>query len=223
MNVILLSAGNGRLHHDWVGGSRCLLKIGGETVLGRQIRLFKEFKLTDIIVVVSYDKKRIMESHKDVRYVFSDYKDEEGLVNSFPSLLKAKDFLRDSIIFNGDTIFLRETLKEILDEPLIPDLGLMFAGSELKTKFGAVGLWAIKMNGEGAEYIKNLKEPLRTSVRPEGIAFRDAMMMDLFWHINLNWAIKTYSMFTPQNFIIDIDKEIDYKSALEMVGQKENL
>lgn len=204
MNIIILAAGNGK-HRD-IRGSRSLLSLNGETVLGRQIRIFHECGLDEIHVVISYEKEKIMKKYPDLTYIISKHEDERGAIGGLYSLLLTKHLWKDTLVFNGDTVFFRRTLHEILNAPL-NELGLCFIR---ETK--GVGMSAFKMNNKGATLLKNIKEPFASSVNPKkNIYFRNVYLAEIFNVINLHWHKKIYSAISLKNFIMDIDSMHDYE------------
>ena len=57
MKAIILAAGKGsRLYPITLNKPKGLLKIGNETILDRLIRQFKEAGVSDIVIVIGYQK-----------------------------------------------------------------------------------------------------------------------------------------------------------------------
>jgi len=68
MNVVIFAAGRGsRLKNSGLNIlTKCLLRLNGETILGRQLRLLRKYELTDITVTVppTFPQKQ----YKDVKF-----------------------------------------------------------------------------------------------------------------------------------------------------------
>lgn len=102
MKAVILAAGMGLR----IGGPipKGLLKLpSGESILDRQVRIFKSEGIVDITVVVGYKKELIMSHLPDVQFIFNpEYKN----TNTAKSLLRAVEGTYDDIIWaNGDLVY----------------------------------------------------------------------------------------------------------------------
>jgi len=101
MKAIILAAGVGsRLGRPF---PKTLSRLpGGETILGRQIRLLRKNGIDEIIVVVGFKMNLIMESYPEVYY---KYNPVYYITNTSKSLLNGiKDCNDDIIWLNGDVV-----------------------------------------------------------------------------------------------------------------------
>jgi len=110
MKAVILMAGIGsRLGRSM---PKCLSEIpGGETILGRQIRLLKRYA-DEIVGVVGFKKELIMEAFPHILYV---YNPRFTTTNTSKSLLCAFELLEpdDVLWVNGDVVFSEEALEKV--------------------------------------------------------------------------------------------------------------
>lgn len=114
MKAVILAAGVGsRLGRPF---PKCMsLLPDGEQILGRQIRLFQEVGIREIIVVVGFKKSLIMEEFPDIFYKYNPF---FYITNTSKSLLRALEHLDDDVIWaNGDVVFDREVVEAVVDHP----------------------------------------------------------------------------------------------------------
>jgi L-glutamine-phosphate cytidylyltransferase len=108
--VVILNAGRGmRLHPFTDTVPKCLIEIGGRTILEQQISILYRCGLKEVVIVTGYRENKIRERlrlaalDRNVRYIYNpDFDTSENLV----SLWAAKAELSDSdcLILNGDTL-----------------------------------------------------------------------------------------------------------------------
>lgn len=111
MKAIILAAGSGtRLRPLTDKVPKCLLKVGGKTVLERQLEVLSGI-FSDVLIVVGYKKEMILKKFKLKHVVNEDYQ----TTNSIHSLWLAKNFLDDdTLIINGDVLFDKELIKKLV-------------------------------------------------------------------------------------------------------------
>jgi choline kinase len=111
MKAIILAAGVGSRLGRPLPKSLAILPTG-ETILGRQIRIFREVGIREIIVVVGFKKTLIMEQHPKV---FFRYNPIFYITNTSKSLLHAVEDLEDDVIWtNGDVVFDPDVLRMVV-------------------------------------------------------------------------------------------------------------
>ena len=113
MRALILAAGLGsRIPEISKKKPKCLIKIKNETILGRQIRIFKKKNIKTIGIVKGYKKNLI--NFKNVKYfVNKNYKKNDQL----DSLITAKKFLiSDTIVSFSDIIYDEKILNPILKD-----------------------------------------------------------------------------------------------------------
>lgn len=113
--VIILAAGEGtRLRPHTLHRPKCLVPVGGQTVLGYQQQVLKSLGLSDIYVVTGYQSKLI--SDLGCRTFHNPNFDKTNMV---ASLMCAKDLLdgqRDVLICYGDIIYEPRLIKALLEQ-----------------------------------------------------------------------------------------------------------
>lgn len=110
MKAVILAAGVGsRLGRPF---PKCLSMLPtGERILGRQIRIFRQFGINEIFVVVGFKKNLIMEEFPDVYYRYNPI---YYITNTSKSLCCALEFLDDDVIWcNGDVVFDEGVIRQV--------------------------------------------------------------------------------------------------------------
>ena len=111
MKAIILAAGVGSRLGNPFPKSLSLLP-GGERILGRQIRIYRELGIRDITVVVGFKKELIMEEFPMVNYCYNPV---YYLTNTSKSLLAGLEYMHDDVIWsNGDVVFDPASIEELL-------------------------------------------------------------------------------------------------------------
>ncbi len=114
MKAVILAAGVGsRLGRPF---PKCLTQMpGGEPILGRQIRIFRELGISEIIVVVGFKKTLIMEQYPEAMYKYNPF---YYITNTSKSLLCALENINDDVIWtNGDVVFDSQVIRDIAEHP----------------------------------------------------------------------------------------------------------
>ncbi|MGE5550184.1 MAG: NTP transferase domain-containing protein [Bacteroidota bacterium] len=172
MKAVILMAGVGsRLGKPL---PKCLAEIpGGETILGRQLRILRPL-VDEIIGVVGFKKEVIMELHPEMVFVYNPL---FARTNTSKSLLAALDATApdDLIWVNGDVVFTEEAAARLMGTPE-NGVGVTYqACGEEEVKF--------TVDGEGfiREISKRVTDPLGEAVGLNRLdaasfgAFRDAL------------------------------------------------
>lgn len=121
MKAIILAAGVGsRLRPMTNNCPKCLLQIGGCTILERMLSQVRDCGIKDVIFVLGYLQEQIKEYVKtkfhelNVNFVTNSHYAE---TNTGFSLMLAKDFIKDSafIKFDADVMFEKPILKKLIE------------------------------------------------------------------------------------------------------------
>jgi choline kinase len=114
MKGIILAAGKG-LRLNGVGGStpKCLLEIGGMTLIERQIQAFKASGIDELVIVVGFEAERVRSAAgPEIRFIENTVYDQ---TNSLYSLWLARDLLLDGfIVMNSDVLFHPQLLSDLI-------------------------------------------------------------------------------------------------------------
>jgi len=109
MKAIILAAGkSSRLYPITLERPKCLLEVGKQSIIERQIDMLNKQGIDDILVVVGYKKEVIRDAVGDkVRY--AEYNDYEKTNNLF-TLWSIKDELDDDFILLFSDVIIEENL-----------------------------------------------------------------------------------------------------------------
>ncbi|WP_084590880.1 NTP transferase domain-containing protein [Desulfonatronovibrio magnus] len=114
MKAVILAAGVGsRLGRPF---PKCLTQMpGGEPILGRQIRIFREAGISEIIVVVGFKKTLIMEQYPEALYKYNPF---YYITNTSKSLLCALENVYEDVVWvNGDVVFDPQVVRDVVGSP----------------------------------------------------------------------------------------------------------
>jgi len=117
MKAIILAAGEGK-RLDPIRGDKpkCLVEVGGVSLIERQIELLKSVGVDDITAVVGYRADRVR-AHcgSEIKYVENVRHAE---TNSLYSLWLTRHLLRDGFIaLNADVLFYNQILVDLISAP----------------------------------------------------------------------------------------------------------
>ena len=114
MRAIILAAGKGTRLAGIAGDNpKCLMRLGGTTLLERQIASLRAFGMTEISVVAGYQAGRV----RDACGPFAEMIDNERFAetNSLYSLWLAREVLIDGFtVLNGDVLFHPQMLGDLI-------------------------------------------------------------------------------------------------------------
>jgi choline kinase len=119
MKAIILAAGSGRRFKSIMGEvPKCILEINGETILSRLIRQIDSYGITDIKIVVGYQKERVIEEilkypDINVTVICNDKYTED--VNIYSLTLALKEDISPCYIFEADCVYEDKCFSMIFD------------------------------------------------------------------------------------------------------------
>ncbi|HSE31982.1 MAG TPA: phosphocholine cytidylyltransferase family protein [Pyrinomonadaceae bacterium] len=232
MRAIILAAGKGK-RLDQIRGDdpKCLLEVGGVSLIERQIQALKMVGVNDITAVVGFGKEQVQaQCGPDIRYVENERHDE---TNSLYSLWLTRDLLVDGfVVLNADVLFHTQLLVDLIttqheDALLVSYEPLATLGDEemkVKVRKGLVvdiskQMDASEADGENVGIVK---------FGPSGAALLIEQMDALIAAGNLKaWAPRAFRDFAASQQLhaistrgypwIEIDFPEDYKCALEKI------
>ncbi len=130
MQAIILAAGMGkRLGELTKGNTKCMIEVGGETLISRLLHQLDQLHLQRIILVVGYKAKELREYllnihiQTAIEYVENTIYDK---TNNIYSLYLAKNYLTkdDTLLFESDIIMEDSLIQKLIENPY-PDLALV--------------------------------------------------------------------------------------------------
>lgn len=130
MQAVILAAGMGkRLGELTKGNTKCMIEVGGETLISRLLRQLDKHALSKIILVVGYKAQELkdylatLQVQTPVEFVENTVYDK---TNNIYSLYLAKDYLttEDTLLFESDLIMEDAVISKLLNHPY-PDLALV--------------------------------------------------------------------------------------------------
>ena len=119
MQAIILAAGMGkRLGELTRENTKCMVKVGGVSLIERALKILDKKGLSRIIIVVGYQRENLMsfvktlDIHTPIQFIINDVYDK---TNNIFSLSMAKDYLvsEDTLLLESDLIF-EECLIDLL-------------------------------------------------------------------------------------------------------------
>lgn len=113
--VIILAAGQGKRLKPLTNNiPKCLLRIGKETLLERQIRIFKKNHIQDILVVTGFNEEKIKKRIDNINFITNTKYDH---TNSLYSMLLTKNDkpIKDTIIVNSDVLFHEKIIEDLVN------------------------------------------------------------------------------------------------------------
>ena len=232
MRAIILAAGKGKRLEKVCGDyPKCLLDIGGLSLIERQIETLRAVGIDDITAVVGYGAEHVRERcGSSISYIENEIHDQ---TNSLYSLWLARHALTDGfVVLNADVLFHSQLLVDLVsvqyeDALLVsyePLAGLGDEEMKVKVRKGCVVDLSKQMNpseadGENVGIVK---------FGPSGAAFLIEQMDALVEAGNLReWAPRAFREFALQRPLtaistrgypwIEIDFPEDYRRAVDEI------
>lgn len=205
MQAVIMAAGKGgRLGQLAQQMPKCLLEVGGNPIIERQVDILKNHGIDDIIVVVGYMAGRIKErlEGRGITFVFNPF---YATTNGLTSFWFAQERLCDDFIFlNGDTIF---------ETPIFADMLVAEGDVVLPVHFKDCGEEEMKVTTEGSRVVKISKEltPQESDGEFIGVAkVRKNVLKDLIEIVDDFMVKEQFNLF----FEAAIQRLIDKKKYL---------
>ena len=130
MQAVILAAGMGkRLGKLTKGNTKCMIEVGGETLISRLLRQLDKHALSKIILVVGYKAQELkdylatLQVQTPIEFVENTVYDK---TNNIYSLYLAKDYLttEDTLLFESDLIMEDAVISKLIEHPYL-DLALV--------------------------------------------------------------------------------------------------
>ena len=115
MFAILLAAGSGKRLYPYTKDiPKCMLEVGGKSIICHQIDKLRKCGVNDIVVVTGHGAEKLKAiCGNDITYIHNK---EYDTTNSLYSLWLARDYAQNGcLIFNADVLFHINILKRLID------------------------------------------------------------------------------------------------------------
>lgn len=233
MKAIILAAGKGTRLDGAAVKPKCLVEVGGATLLHRQIEALRTANINRIVVVVGFGADSIREECGSA-VEFVENKDF-ATTSSLYSLWLAREHLLDGfVVLNSDVLFHPQILANLLDSSI--DDALLISKTEHQAS--PLGDEEMKVKLEGGLVVDISKEmdPLEADGENVGIVkFSAAGAKVLVGYMNMlianggvkDWAPRAFREFAQNHPLlalstdglpwIEIDFPEDYQRAVSEV------
>jgi choline kinase len=236
MKAIILAAGKGTRLNGTALKPKCLVRIGGKSLLQRQVDYLQDLNLTDVVVVVGFQAESIRrECGPNIGFVTnSRYSDTSSLY----SLWLAKEHLADGfVVLNSDVLFHPQILKNLLTSSH-EDALLISYSDRTNDPLGEEEM-KVKLNGKIVSDISKEMDPLEADGENVGIVKFSAegakLLIGYMDHLiaqggQKDWAPRAFLEFARHHPLhavstgsypwIEIDFPEDYQKAVNEIYPK---
>lgn len=138
MVAIILAAGMGkRLYPFTKDIPKCLLEIGGKTIIEHQIKVLKDCKINKIFVAIGYQGNQIKEKVRNVQFVSNPFYRFTNSVASLWFVLNKINKPDDLIILNGDILLEHSIIDDVVHSKIeqitmLMDEGVAYEKADFK-------------------------------------------------------------------------------------------
>ena len=123
MQALMLAAGMGKRLGKYTNGqTKCMVKVGGKTLLERTVEALRLAGIRKFVVVVGYEGEKlvryIQDNFSDMEFQFV-YNHDYAETNNIYSLYLAKDLLiqDDTIMIESDLIYEPRLIRDMVEYP----------------------------------------------------------------------------------------------------------
>jgi choline kinase len=232
MKAIILAAGKGTRLDGAAVKPKCLVEVGGATLLQRQLETLKSLDIREIVIVVGFGADSIREEcGDDITFVENDRFAE---TSSLYSLWLAREHVRDGfVVLNSDVLFHPQMLADLLGSSR--ENALLLSDSDPETPFGDEEM-KVKVKEELVVDISKDMDPREADGENVGIVkFSAPGAQRLVEYMNKlidsgslkDWAPRAFLEFARHNPLyalstrglpwIEIDFPEDYRRAIEEI------
>ena len=116
MKAIILSAGRGtRFENSGKTNHKSLLKVGGSTIIERQLKILKELGVDEIMVVIGHEST-VLKNNLEAYHLSFTYNEFYKETDTLYSLWCAKDFINDDFLcLYADLVFEKEIISDLIN------------------------------------------------------------------------------------------------------------
>ena len=232
--VIILAAGNSsRMLPITRDFPKCLLQIGGKTILEHQISAFKKHGLKRFNIVLGYKYKKVLPFilKEDIHVIYNKFYNKS---NSMYSLwLTKKRYNTHIIIVNSDLYFEERLMDRILtsgnkniaiiDKSAKWDL----ESTKVKIQNGKIKYWSRNIpegefSGENLGIVKITKKDVQSFYNIISNLIKKKHYK-IWWPEALNRLVKAsqiYAVYNNSTFCKEIDTQKDYQYVLKQISKR---
>jgi L-glutamine-phosphate cytidylyltransferase len=226
--AIILAAGQGRRLLPYTSNlPKCLLDIGGKTILERQIEVLRSVGVSQVTVVIGYLGGKIREAvGEEVSYIENSRFED---TSSMYSLWLAREVAGQGfLVLNSDVLFHIDILRLLLESPhpdaLAVDFNSILAEEEMKVRVQNGRVWALgkELRDGDAENLGIAKFSAEGS-RVLFAKIRGILDQNL-WNVMVPFAVNAIAQEYPLAAVavrdlpwIEIDFPEDYLRAREVI------
>ena len=232
MKAIILAAGKGTRLDGAAVKPKCLVEVGGLTLLHRQIEVLQSLDIKEIVVVVGFGADSIREECGDEITFVENTRFAE--TSSLYSLWLAQEHLSEGfVVLNSDVLFHPQLMADLLQSSC--DNALLLSDSKEETPLGDEEM-KVKVRDKLVVDISKEMDPLEADGENVGIVkFSETGAKLLVEYMNKliaagsvkDWAPRAFLEFARQHPLhalsthglpwIEIDFPEDYRRAVEEV------
>lgn len=216
MRAIILAAGEGKRLKSVTDNPKCMLEIGGETLIKRQLRLLEKVHSVPL-VVVGYKHKTLVEHVGWKEFVMNPVWKQSNTLISLLFAISGSPM--DTLVINGDVIFREDLLPKMLEadysacavqpvDPTDEEVKVELDGSNNVREIGK------HITGSKTESIGVylFRKPLIKALRDCGHLLADPWK--LYYEDALNVHLKYHPMQAVETSdAVEIDTPEDYERA----------
>ena len=123
MQALMLAAGMGRRMGKYTQAmTKCMIEVGGRTLLERAVEALKEAGIRKFVMVVGWECEKLIEyiqTHiTDMEFIFV-YNYDYAVTNNIYSLYLAREYLMedDTILLESDLVYDKDLIRRIVESP----------------------------------------------------------------------------------------------------------
>ncbi len=222
MRAIILAAGEGKRLKSVTDNPKCMLEIGGETLIKRQLRLLEKVHSVPL-VVVGYKHKTLVEHVGWKEFVMNPVWKQSNTLISLLFAISGSPM--NTLVINGDVIFREDLLPKMLEADYS---ACAFQGVENPTdeevKIRRDPLWVTEIGKHLTQSrlesvgVYLFRKPLVKAIRDSAWLFPEPYK--LYYEDALNELLKYHPMVAIETAdAIEIDTPEDYERAKELYAK----
>lgn len=220
MRAIILAAGEGKRLRGITNNPKCMLKINGETLIKRQLRLLEKVYSSPVIVV-GYQHKTLIDHVGSKEFIMNPVWKESNTLISLLFAISGPP--ADTLVLNGDVVFREDLLPKMFEanynacavqdvDPTEEEVKIKYDGLRV-TEIGK----HIKRSAVEAVGVYLFRKPLIRAIR------NSCYLVDNPWELYYEDVVNLYLKNHPMQKVettnaVEIDTPEDYERAKIIYG-----